>query len=195
MHRPRSARPTSRSSARSSACNRPRRRRSSSTTATRSRGCSRSRASASSSWCAAHFVAVRVRTTARVSMHSPAQALPGEARSVARSCAHFGMATTAKRAKVESMRTPALFALVLSLASGGCVTKSVHDATLRDLAAARRSALREASDNADLETQLRNDETRLADLAGALTEQEDLVSALTVERAKLAQELAVTKEE
>lgn len=105
------------------------------------------------------------------------------------------MATTAKRAKVESMRTPALFALVLSLASGGCVTKSVHDATLRDLAAARRSALREASDNADLETQLRNDETRLADLAGALTEQEDLVSALTVERAKLAQELAVTKEE
>ncbi|HWB76882.1 MAG TPA: flagellar motor protein MotB [Nannocystaceae bacterium] len=92
------------------------------------------------------------------------------------------------------MRNPALVALVLSLATGGCVTKSVHDATLRDLAAARRSALQEASDNADLAEQLRADESRLTDLQGALTEQEDLLSSLTVERAKLAQELALAKQ-
>ncbi len=93
------------------------------------------------------------------------------------------------------MRNPALLALVLSLAAGGCVTKSVHDATLRDLAEARRTAMRKSMDNADLETQLREDEGRLTDLQTALTEQEDLVMSLSVERAKLAQELATTKQQ
>lgn len=84
---------------------------------------------------------------------------------------------------------------MLSLAPGACVTKTVHDATLRDLATARRTAMRASTDNAELSTQLSADENRLTDLQGALTEQEKLVSALTVERAKLAQELVVTKQQ
>lgn len=93
------------------------------------------------------------------------------------------------------MRTVPLFALALALANIGCVTKSVHDATLRDLAAARRTALQTSAENADLSAQLGKDDKRLTDLQTALTEQEDLAEALTVERAKLTQELAAAKEQ
>lgn len=88
---------------------------------------------------------------------------------------------------------PTLLALALSLASGGCVTKSVHDATLRDLASARRATRRELQENAELEEQLRKDENRLTDLQGAADEQQKLVSSLEVQGAKLAQELALAK--
>jgi chemotaxis protein MotB len=86
------------------------------------------------------------------------------------------------------MRHTTLLTLSLGLLGTGCVTKSVHDATLRDLG-------NESRENAELRQQLTKSSSDVTDLRSALNDQEQRVAELAVERAKLEQEMVRSKAE
>jgi chemotaxis protein MotB len=96
---------------------------------------------------------------------------------------------------VGAMRHKTLLALSLCVLGTGCVTKSVYDSALEDLAVAREATRRGLYANDLMRQQLTQNGGDIMDLKSALNEQEERVTELAVERAKLEQDLGRARAE